>query len=192
MPTESLGQHTFRINLGEADYARLAQHATRLAFHRNVLAQIAVHEKLIRLDEELAFELAQKSARRSKRVGEMGSLPGGMGSAGMPIAHPLSPQIAAPLDKIAEPKVLEKLDRSFRSYFEYVEQADGPIQRSMRIDRVLDDMRTRATDAEANVAFVEFQDKLAQRERQLSKTVIKTLPAGVPISGDLETETDAD
>jgi hypothetical protein len=178
------------MKLGTLETERLLRHARRLDLDKCEIVRGALYDRLNALDEREAFELAQKTARKSNGVAKMGSLPGGQGSVGLPIRFaptaPTPPNDTPPPDELTpNQRIANKLARSFRRYCEFVEGAEGAVDRSIRITTVLDDLKERGPLADAEIAFAKFQEQLKARE-ELQTKPIERLPDDVAIFGDTD------
>ena len=103
----------------------------------------------------------------------------------MPIRFAPSPTDAPPPEIPPDEKIANKLERSFRRYCEFIEGSEGAIDRSIRIQTVLDDLKERGPLADAEIAFAKLQDHLKARE-ELRQKPIERLPDDVAISGDTD------
>jgi predicted DNA-binding protein len=170
---------------------RLRHHAERIGWEKSALARAGIFDKLNALDEQEAFYLAHKAARKKGGIAKVGSLPGGVEAVGMTFKRASKPDekeettVETPIPANKAAATLAKLKDSFKRYAEYIEAAEGDVDRSIRIQTVLDGMMERAPREIAQAAFVELQEFLKVRDLMKPKVIVK-VPEGVPISGDVD------
>lgn len=165
---------------------RLAHHARAIGKDMTDIVRDAIIERLDYLDE-------RERARKGTKV--LAPVPGvvehpwgkpkGLGPRKKSTTADETP--ASPFDALKNTpyEVPEKVRKAFRSWAEYMEEADGPVDTEQRVKKIVEDLRQRVTtekDVEScYVAFVEFCT--ARKDAEKKATI--TVPVDVPIVGDI-------
>ena len=170
-----------RLEIGFSDevYGRLEKYCSYAVVDRATFVKIAAIERLDQLDEREAYLAAQlaiaKGAAAAARVPTTSAR-------GMEIEIPAPKAPVAPVEKV--PRNLEK---SFRKYLDYIGGSDSAIDRSIRLQTCLDDMKERAKTPEAaHAAFVELQKLIARREDAGIGVSPLKLPDEIKLEGDVD------
>jgi hypothetical protein len=130
------------------------------------LVRTAVTAHLLKLDEEEAAAIEHKRRRKLPLV----SSPTQHRHNEVPTLrkHKMMQGTKSPIS-FASPEhteISDKLERGFRRWAEYIEEAEDRIDADRRAKVVLDEMRDRAvSDVEVNACFDQFKDFLEQRKK---------------------------
>jgi hypothetical protein len=169
-----------RVRFGGEIRERLEHHARRLHLDMTNIIREATFRYLKELDREelIAIEAKQRSERR----GRLPAVP-------RDFDHPWG---AAPglgfRAKVPETKVPEKIERSFRRFAEYIEASRDKIERDMRAQTVIDEIKSRVDKPEeVDAACVAFSELLRERAKSVGKAGAPrvAVPAAI-VEGDVD------
>lgn len=163
--------------------SRLAHHAKRLGLDMNDIVRDGMIARLEFLDERemLADEAKRARERRGAFVPTVvehkWGTPKGLGT-----KKPLFPSATL------TPLPPEKIERSFRRYAEYLETATDKIDRELRTQTVLDDIKERtSSEEEYNASYDALLAFLKAREEARHKPVdVISVNDAITVSGDVE------
>lgn len=176
------------VKVSQETYERIVHHAVRLGTGRAELLRNALGIHLLLLDEQEAFIRAQKAARTKPRgcggYARVGAVPQGRNGEPPGMKIRLASKETAAQEKTAK-EAAAKLERSFSMWAVHVERSDGAVDRSIRLQTVLDDMRERVPHDQADVGFIKFQEFIKLRAETAAPKIVK-LPDGVPVHGDVD------
>lgn len=175
------GLRDSRVRFGGDIRARLEHHATRLNVDMTDIIRDATRLYLEELDrkELIAIEAKQRSERR----GRLPAVP-------RDFDHPwgTAPGLGFRA-KVPETKVPEKIERSFRRFAEYIEASQDKIERDMRAQTVIDEIKSRVDKPEeVDAACVAFSELLRERAKSVGKAGAPKIavPDDAIIEGDVE------
>lgn len=166
-----------RLNLEMRD--RLFHHSRRVGRAMTDLILEGTIAHIERLDEKelVAFQVKKARAQPGDVSLEKRPKAKGLGLRKREAFKPIENQPV---------RIPEKIERSFRRWAEFIEDAAGTADREIRAQTVVSDIRQRTTsEADANAAYTEFKKFLRTRAEERRPQVDVVTIGEIPIGGDL-------